>query len=50
MPEDKPKKFIEFANSLSSNIEFTYDFSDRYVNFLDITISFDRNKLVTSVF
>ena len=42
--KDSPTKFIEYLNSLHTNIKFTNEFSTTSINFLDTTVKFNHNR------
>ena len=47
---DELKKFIAFANSFHDSIKFTYEYSDKSVNYLDLTIRNIDNVLETDLY
>jgi hypothetical protein len=44
------ERFINFVNNFHPALQFTWEISGTSVSFLDILVSINGNKLVTSVF
>ena len=46
--EQEAKQFVEWLNTLDPNLTFTYEWSDKKINFLDVTLVIEDGKLETN--
>ena len=48
--EEKLREFLERLNSFHPNLKFTFDYSTKQVNFLDLIVSTQNNEFVTDLY